>query len=45
MNVLISLTSALVIPFVVFIHKLSKKTIVITSCKTRTGTATINKAL
>ena len=45
MKVLISFTNALVIPLLVLIQRLSKKTIVITNCKTMTGTATINKAL
>ena len=43
-KVLISFTKALVIPLLVLIQRLSKKTIVITNCKTITGTATINRA-
>ena len=44
MNVLNSFIRALVIPLFVLIQRLSKKTMVMTSCKTMTGIATINKA-
>ena len=45
MKVFISFTKAFVIPLLVLIQRLSKNTNVITSCKTITGTATINNAL
>ena len=44
-NVLISPTKARVIPLLVFIQRLSKKTIVIISCKIIIGVATISKDL
>ena len=43
--VFISLTSALVMPLLVLIQRLSKKTMEITNCITITGTATISRAL
>ena len=44
-NILISFINVLVIPLFVLIQRLSKKTIVITNCKTNTGIATIKSAL
>ena len=43
--VTISLTKDLVIPLLVFIHKLSKKTKVIVTCNTTIGMATIKSPL
>ena len=44
-KVLISFTSALVIPLLFFIQRLSKKTIDIVICKIIIGVATINNPL
>ena len=44
-NILISFINVLVIPLFVLIQRLSKKTTVITNCKTITGIATIKSAL